>query len=356
MSIGYWLVVSAITVFAAISAANWGDAIYPSATVRVLVVLFVGAMLLAMEGLVRAASRWAIRAAKPKDSKRYARDPAARMGAHSAPDQVTTPTWPDLEEALRAELGRRWRYGRPWLLLRGDQKLIDELCAKNGGAGWCITEDAVVLWSPPSNDGQPDVGWLRQLAKIRRGRPLDAVVVLVDDDSYVQHQGPSDLPGYQVGRTADILKWAAPVYVVNIDSIITARADNETVIGCEFSGGSDQASMAVVLDELRVQLADAGVWRLCEDNGNSYQADLSRYLDRRVAPLADLIARLGRNRSRWLQVRGVFFTPRIFAGTRADKDSFVRANHRLWRYIGDASKSASGRRIGLHRDTVVSTI
>ncbi|WP_228937004.1 ImcF-related family protein, partial [Paraburkholderia saeva] len=356
MSIGYWLVVSAITVIAAISAANLGDTIYPSATVRVLVVLLAGAMLLAIEGLIRAASRWAIRAEKSKDPKRYARDAAARIGAHSAPDQATTASWVNLKESLRAELGRRWRYGRPWLLLRGDQKLIDEPYAKNGDAGWCITDDAVVLWGPPSNDGQPDVGWLRQLAKIRRGRPLDAIVVLVDEDSYTQNQGLSDLPDYQVGRIADVLKWAAPVYVVNVDSIITARADNETVIGCEFSGGSNQASMAVALDELRVRLADAGVWRLCEDNRNNYQADLSRYLDRRVAPLADLIARLGRNRSRWLQVRGVFFTPRIFARTRADKDSFVRANHRLWRYIGDASKSASGRRIGLHRVTVISTV
>lgn len=356
MSIGYWLVVSAITVIAAISALNFGDTIYPSATVRVLVVLLAGAILLVIEGLIRAAARWAIRAEKSKNPKRYARDAAARIETHSTPVQVASTSLLNLKDALRTELGRHWRYGRPWLLLQGDQKLIDELCAKNGGAGWCITDDAVVLWGNPSGGGQPDAGWLRQLAKIRRWRPLDAVVVLVDGDSYVQHQGLSDLPGYQVGRTAGVLKWAAPVYVVNVDSIITARADNETVIGCEFSGGADQASMAVVFDELRVRLADAGVWRLCEDKLNNYQADLSRYLDNRVAPLADLIVRLSRNRSRWLAVRGAFFTPRIFAGALADKDSFVRANHRLWRYIGEASKSTPGRRVGLHLVTVTSTI
>ncbi|KVT97162.1 hypothetical protein WK59_27250 [Burkholderia ubonensis] len=55
---GYWIVVVGLTVSAGILAYYTGDAIHPSRLVRILVVALAGALLLAMEGLVRGAWRW----------------------------------------------------------------------------------------------------------------------------------------------------------------------------------------------------------------------------------------------------------------------------------------------------------
>ncbi|WP_322069269.1 ImcF-related family protein [Paraburkholderia bannensis] len=353
--VGYWIVIGAITVTVAILAWFFGDALYPSPVTRVLAVLFVGALLIAMEGLVRAALRWVARADTAKQSTPYTRDPGARTGAQQADAPPATMRWADLRDALRAGLGWRWKYGRPWLLLCGDPKLIEQLCAKDGRPGWCVTDDAVLLWNQPTADGQPDTRWLHQLAKMRRSRPLDAVVVLVDGDANMQDPGSSGLSGLQTARIADALKWAAPVYVVSVDAIFTTDASDVIVTGCEFPDGTDRASVAYALNELRERLADAGIRRLWQDPADLYAVELSRYLDDRVEPLADLLTRQGYSRSRWLRARGAFFASRTFAGNR-DRDSFVHVNRALWRYISESANSVHGRRVGLHLHTTLSAI
>jgi type VI secretion system protein ImpL len=353
---GYWIVVIAVTTTAALSAWFYGDGIYPSPLVRVLVIGLVGVLLLLMEGLVRGALRWTTRAEIAKKGTRYTRDSGARAGAQITAGTAPVTSWQRLVETLRSEHGRRWRYRRPWLLITGAPKLIEGLSANAVSRGWEITDSAVLLWNRTSADGHVDADWLRQLARLRRGRPLDAVIAMVDGEPPLQDPsfGVSGSAGLQIARTAEILNWAAPVYVVNIDSIIAARVNAPAVIGCEFSPEDDQTSVAQWLNKLRDWLADAGVRRLCREPLDGYEAGLSQYLDSRAAPLADLIARLKGSRPGLAPVRGAFFTSRFHTAASAGGGSFIDANRSLWRYIGDNAVAGGGRRVGLHPVTVCS--
>ncbi|AET92161.1 ImcF domain-containing protein [Burkholderia sp. YI23] len=346
---GYWVIVGAATVLASAAAYFFGDAINPSPTIRVLAVVLCGVILLCMEGLVRGALKWTMRSGDSKKA-RYARDPNARIGSTSGPGQTPLATWDSLAKALRARHGRRWRYRRPWLLLDGDPALIDRLSPKSGTPGWTITDNAVLLWSRPLSDGQANSEWLRELAKLRRGCPLDAVVALVDGDEGAQalSYGLSDSIGYRIGRTAELLNWATPVYVVSVDSIWPTSPNSAEVIGCEFGSEVEAGLVTQRLNQLRERLADLGIRRLGQDKRDRYGAELSRSLDKRIRPLAEFIVRLSNSRPKLTRIRGAFFTSQLTVGIYADQNSFVSRNQSLWRYIGEDAKSVGGHRVGLH--------
>ncbi len=120
--------------------------------------------------------------------------------------------------------GWSWRYSRPWLLLTGDDRSIGRLIPELVESGWMVTADAVLLWSKADPDGRPDENWLRQLGKLRRRRPVDAVVLTLDGAAELPMQRRGSSPcGVNLARIADTLHWSAPVYLLDV-----AQADGMT--------------------------------------------------------------------------------------------------------------------------------
>ncbi|WP_321847499.1 ImcF-related family protein [Burkholderia diffusa] len=353
---GYWIVVVALTVTAGIFAYYMGDAIYPSPLVRILAVAFAGALLLAMEGVVRGAWRWTSRAAVAKEPSRYGRDPAARVGAtEAAVAAVTVNQTADLKEALRHQYGWRWRYRLPWFLLTGDDSTIGRSLPELAERGWLITDDAVLLWRRAGPEGRPDEAWLKQIRRVRRARPLDGIVLALD--------GATALPdtvrgtrswGFHFARVAHLLRWSAPIFVLDLAGTDAVRHADTPVTGCEFSRSDDAPAIEAALLQLRDRLADMSITQLARNGNDRYISDLSTRLDTRSAPLARWIANLSDWQRRPLPIAAAFFAPWPAAGTAATGSDSL--HFPLWRYLTDAAKRTPGRRTGAHTITVLSMI
>ncbi|GAB3626075.1 type VI secretion protein VasK [Pandoraea terrae] len=277
-----------------------------------------------------------------------------------------------LRDELRVRHGLRWRYRQPWLLLTGDDAVIARLMSDFADQGWLVTPDAVLLWSKNGADGRPDANWLKQLYQLRRGRPVDAVVLALD--------GTQDLSGRQRGADAhhanlaaiaEALHWAAPVYLLDVAQTDDVAQGATPVIGCEFPRQADAPAIEAALLSVRAQLADRGVAQLVRNGLDRYAAELSERLDTRCAPLASWIA--GSPASvRRQSVRGVYFAPypseagAVADSAPADAASDAASNAGafapdsadlpLWQHIGRVARRAPGRRIGWHPVTVFSTV
>ncbi|AJG24139.1 ImcF-related family protein [Cupriavidus basilensis] len=263
---------------------------------------------------------------------------------------------PSLLGPFRQELlqrhGLRWRYRQPWLLLTGDDTAIARLLPELAEQGWLITPDAVLLWSKTGKEGWPEADWLKQLCRLRRRRPVDAVILTTDSATDLQAQRRGTHPdGMRLARIADLLRWSAPVYLLDVAQARTVAHGLMPVIGCELPRQADADAIEGALCTLRDQLAQRLVVQLKDGNRDRYMGELSQRLDTRGKALADWIAGSG-GRQRWrIAVDGIVFAPypRPVAG---DADVQSSIDLPLWHYLGEAARRRPGRRVGWHPVTV----
>jgi type VI secretion system protein ImpL len=260
-----------------------------------------------------------------------------------------------LRRELRDELGWRWCYRRTWLLLTGDDAAIVRLMPELAQHGWSVTHDAVLLWSKSGPDGQPDENWLRQLYKLRRRRPVDAVVLTVDGTAELPAQRrATSAYSVNLARITEALHWAAPVYVLDVAQTDEVTNGTTSAIGCEFRRTANASAIETALLAMGHRLADRSVTQLSRNGRDRYAAELSVRMDARSKPLASWIADLSANK-RHQSVSGAFFAPYpVMAGRTIDGPT--SADLPLWQYLGNVARTEPGRRIGCHPVTVFSTL
>ncbi|KUZ38813.1 hypothetical protein WI34_22615, partial [Burkholderia ubonensis] len=156
-----------------------------------------------------------------------------------------------------------------------------------------ITDDAVLLWGGQGPDGRPDDAWLRRIRRMRCRRPLDAIVLAVDDTTLSQDgaRGRSTWAIY-LARVMHLLRWSAPVYMLDLAGDDPIHHAATPVTGCEFSRSADAPAIEAALLELRNRLADTSIGQLARNGDDRYVSDLSTRLDTRSGPLARWIANL----------------------------------------------------------------
>ncbi|WP_454767037.1 ImcF-related family protein [Cupriavidus campinensis] len=270
---------------------------------------------------------------------------------------------PDPFEALRRRLrgehgfGWRLRCRRRWILLTGDDDAIGRLLPPVAKQGWLMTPDAVLLWHKHDNadDGHRAVFWLTRLRKLRPARPVDAVVVVIDGT------GGPDAPCTGSGKNrispahiAELLRWSAPVYLLEAGLNAATADDNTAVIGCELPSHADAATIEPMLLELRNRLSLRGVAQLAERRSNRYMAALSQRLDTRASHLAAYAARLATGHRARGSLAGIVFSPDPPAS--ADPAAHAGAALPIWPYVAESARRRPGRRVGLHPVTVFSTV
>lgn len=260
-----------------------------------------------------------------------------------------------LRSYLRALYGLRWRYRRPWLLLTGDAGAIQRLLPPIAETSWHQTEDAILLWNGSGDGGQPDTAWLRQLYKLRRSRPVDAVILVQDGETLLaaQKRGVS-ADSLHLARIADVLKWSAPVYVLDVVDTDAVHIDTTSVIGCEFASRVDASATVGALLALRNHLSERGIAELAANVRDRYAAELSQRLDGRCLPLAAWIASLSGKHRRHQPIGGAFFAP--YPQQAGQGEAGARVDLPLWRHLSQLAHRARGRRVGRHPMTVFSAV
>jgi len=263
-----------------------------------------------------------------------------------------------LRECLYATDGIRWPYRRPWLLLTGDASAITGLAPDLEEQSWHATEDAVFLWSGSTANDQEKLAWLKELRKMRRRRPVDAIVVVGNVASTTPSPGRSVNPqALHIVQIASRLRWSAPVYVLDNAELGSLTTTDTPLIGCELSDPMNARSVELSLNMLRERLTNLSIASMNRSNRDRYLGLMSQYLDERIKPLSTWMASLDLRQRRTINVRGVFFTSHVSRQKHDSKSSTVSLlDTPLWHHIATDSLRTGGHRIGLHPVTVISSL
>jgi len=321
----------------------WGEALgltTPDARGVALIGVAVGALFIALVVSFDGLTRWSGAARRLKKClhlNQAAMQGTTQASVSAVPEKRNAAgTLNPLHRVLRERNGLRWRFRQSWLLLVGQEAVVTRLLPELTKSGWSIKDGVVLLWGEVSSDGQIDEQRLREIRRMRRGRPVDAIVLAID--------GAVPLPTASGGGTgwgttlagiARKSRWSAPIYLLDLDGSDSARAVTP-VMGCEFVDSGDQAAIEAALLTLRDRLADLGAKRIGQNRRDRFASELSKRLGTRASALAQWIADLSTWQRHPLPVVGAFFAP--WPVTDAKEDGAAHGiNLLLWRHFAEAS-------------------
>jgi hypothetical protein len=215
----------------------------------------------------------------------------ARGGAGEAtPSQDGDLGRPDaLRNALRERHGWRWQYRDRWVVVAGDEAIVKRLAPPLVQDGFTISGDTILLYARQTGD-QLSTVWLDQIRRLRRRRPVDAIVAVVPTHTSGNRPFDAESTAKRLVRHARALRWAAPAYLLNLTEAGSDASEPDEAIGCtwansRFESGDVIASLRGVSDDL----ADAGVVRLTKDATDRYRAELSHHIAQYGSALSDLV-------------------------------------------------------------------
>lgn len=275
-------------------------------------------------------------------------------------------------EELRSMLGWRWRYRMPWLMLHGDATAIQAVAPGLEQAGVCRTDDAILVHPSPS--GIEPATWRKQLGKLRRRRPVDAIVQV----GAVSDTEPLRL----ISALQTELGWAAPVVFLHPVPVWGKRPEQFEAIGAFPAGTGSRRTAAAgsridtALASLEAQAVAVGVPRCYDDIRQPLIALISAYISAQRAHIAASWATWDASHWRRGPLAGVMFAP-VYAdailpvpelaedapGKPAPSATDMPV-HRFqpasvlpaWRAIGEHVGHYEGRRIGIHPPLVLSVL
>ncbi|WP_198390972.1 ImcF-related family protein [Burkholderia ubonensis] len=270
-----------------------------------------------------------------------------------------------LRDNLAYRHGWRWRYRERWVLVAGDQPLVKRLAPGLVDAGYLITGDTVLLYARQTRDTL-ETDWLDEIRRLRRRRPVDAIVVVTRNRSSAHAPFDADNLSQRLAHHARALRWAAPVYLLNVTDFGSETSSPDEAIGFTWSNARVKADdIDASLQDMAYTLADAGVVRLAKDTGDRYPAELSLHISRLRSALSSLVLQTAQSRVLRHAVHGLLFAP-LFkerelappAPTDANDDEpVVGPQHRtIWQTVAEHSRKIHGRRVGFSLSTTAAWI
>jgi type VI secretion system protein ImpL len=321
------------------------------------------------------ASRWLVR----YDFRNHA--PSGQRDALNEHDEQAYPA-AALRGILRHRHGRHWRYRDRWILVAGGEPEVRRLAPDLAEKGYEVTANAVLLYARQTTTTTLDVGWLDQIRRMRRRRPVDAIVALTRNHGANHAHAEADAVAQRLARHARALHWAAPAYLLHVTDFGNESPMPDEAIGLIWSNtrittGEIDVSLQGLIDHLAVD----GVVRVTNDPFDRTPAELSQYLSNLRRSLSDVVSRVTRSRFCTHAVHGLLFmqlqkerdTVASEAGeaTRSDRAQFQADNvsnaddaveadlHRsptIWQTIANHSRKIHGRRVGFSMSTTAAWI
>lgn len=271
-------------------------------------------------------------------------------------EPITQSRAASLRDSLRARHGWRWRFREQWVLIAGDALLVDRLAPGLVGAGYLIIDNTVLLHARQTRDTL-EIEWLDQIRRLRRRRPVDAIVAVACNPGSASAPFDTGELAYRLARQARALRWAAPAYLLDVTDVDSETSSPDESIGFTWSNariGADEIETS--LQNLACTLSDAGVVRLARNARDRYPAELSAHIASRRGALSSLVLEIAQSRAWRHAVHGLLFVPLSkerkvapqMPGAMNDHALPVDLEHRaIWQTVAEHSSGIQGRHVGL---------
>ncbi|MEK6421145.1 MAG: ImcF-related family protein [Burkholderia gladioli] len=362
---GLFIGIAAVIVFIALGVAVWIDGPRRdwSRDTRIIIELSLLSALLVVILLVKYFEVVLLWIASLRASRWLTRYDAAKRAVsieHNDSDQPAEQA--DRAAALRNILRGRygWRHGERRVLVVGDVPLVKRLAPGLVDAGYLITGDTILLYARQTRDTL-ETEWLDQIRRLRRRRPIDAIVAVARNRGSANAPFDTDDLAQRLARHARALRWAAPVYLLNVTDFGDEASSPDEAIGFTWPNARVSAvEIDTSLHDLVHNLADVGVVRLTNDVHDRYAAELSQHISNLRSALSGLILQTSQFRVREHAVHGLLFAPlfrerelSVPSSTDAsDDDLHIDPQHRtIWQTVAAHSRNVHGRRVGVSLST-----
>jgi type VI secretion system protein ImpL len=351
--------VGLITLIIALLAYFKGEEIFLPPLRYVVMVLVIGGATVLFRPVFFAAWRIAAKYAPGRKPGQHKRNPQARVGATKAADgDLNAHRCASLTLMQQQRHGRRWRYCDRWVVVAGEASLVERLAPGLTESAYAIIGDTVLLYASETGD-RVDPAWLEQIRRLRRRRPVDAVVAVVRTQNSNKQSFDTARTTRRLLQHARALRWAAPVYLLNMTDFGGETSDPDEAIGCTWSNARTRLEeVEGLLRDLSYDLADAGVVRLTKDATDRYPAELSQHIAQYGRGLSELVKQIGQSRMWRSAVHGVLFTPLLKERFASDEDSPTEkheadasAQRTVWQTVAEHSRRIHGRRVGFSYST-----
>ncbi|KVT59139.1 ImcF-related family protein [Burkholderia ubonensis] len=359
---GLFIGIAAFIVFLALGIAVWveGPRHGWSRDTRIIIELSLFSVFLVVLLLVKHFELVLLWIASLRASRWFASYDAGKRAASNLDEQAgQVDHGTALRNALRDRHGWRWRYREQWVLIAGDEPLVKRLAPGLTDAGYAITGDAVLLYAKQTSSTL-DTAWLDQIRRLRRRRPVDAIVALTRNRSSGT-SFDSDGLAQRLTRHARALRWAAPAYLLNVTDFGGESSDADEATGFTWSTAPVNADdIDKSLQALSGNLAEAGVVRLASNAHDRYPAELSQHIANLRGALSDLVLQTTQSRIWKHAVHGLLFAP-LFkerelappsSSETSDDEPPLAPQHRtIWQTVAEHSRKVDGRRVGFSLST-----
>nr|WP_253933684.1 ImcF-related family protein [Enterobacter bugandensis] len=260
---------------------------------------------------------------------------------------------------LRTRIGLYWRGKAHLLLITGDEAAIEQLVPGLQQNQWLEGNRTVLIYGG-SLTTEPDKEKYTALRKLRRGRPLDAIVRIMPPSLNLTPQiSDNDLRGLE--KISELLCYSAPVWLWQLcDSKWSQATRTEHPVGASFPLRAKEDDVIRQLELMLPALRAQGVSQVAENNRHDFLLRLGQHLrDGGIARRAlQLVPWLSVSQQR-VPLRGLMFSlpgkqPAKTSEKTAGTEKYIPESQRhaltlpvTWQGIVDDCTRVRGRRVGM---------
>ncbi|TBL99744.1 type VI secretion protein VasK [Hafnia paralvei] len=209
---------------------------------------------------------------------------------------------------LRARHGLLWRNKIRILLVVGESTAAEAIAPGLTTQQWLEGQGTLLLWGG-GVQAEPDEAWLLGLRKMRRRRPLDGVVWVMNEQQSAQ-AGVIDQGCRQLQKRGQILKQQAPVYLWQVCDSAWQQDDRITQpVGCLFPEKNSPEKLAASLQKLVAPLRQRGMTQVLLKNSHDFLLRLANRLEHQgITHWQQALTPLLREYASALSLRGLMFS------------------------------------------------
>lgn len=186
------------------------------------------------------------------------------------------------KDPIKVHLCRR--YGYLWqnkvrlLLVTGDETAIEKLIPGLQSSHWQEGDRTVLIYGG-SLSSDVDVEKYTALRKLRRGRPLDGIICVVNEELNLTVQtSDNDLRGLE--KISEVLRYSAPVWLWRLCSSEWSQVGrDQQPVGITLPSRAMPDTVATQLRKLLPQLREQGLLQIAENRQNDFLLRLARELE-----------------------------------------------------------------------------
>ncbi|CAI2455957.1 ImcF-related family protein [Serratia liquefaciens] len=195
-----------------------------------------------------------------------------------APESQREAIYAPLKKHLRSRYDLLWRYKVRLLLVSGDETAINQLMPNLQKSLWLEGERTVLIYRG-SLTSEIDTEKYAALRKLRRGRPLDGIVLVIGEGQNLTPQmSDNDLRGLE--KIGEALRYSAQVYLWQLcDSTWSQAGRKPQSVGVMLPLRAMPDEVATQLDKLLPQLREQGMSQIAENQRYDFLLRLAQQFE-----------------------------------------------------------------------------